>query len=82
MKKWRNIIAASVMAIPLALPASVRAAASDDDEDIKHDARIMGYHQAPVVDKNSTALVWLLFAFMSVVCLAALFKDAKRSHLD
>jgi len=47
-----------------------------------HDARTEGYAQKVQVAKASVALVWLAFLFVSVVSMAAIFKDAKRTHLD
>ena len=80
--KWRTLVASSVMSVVLAMPGAARAA-SDDEEAPKHDARTEGYNPARVqTESNSIALTWLLFIFMSVVALAALFKDAKRTHLD
>jgi hypothetical protein len=57
-------------------------AAFAQDEDIKQDARLEGYTGNVSVPNQSTALMWLLFVFLGVVALAALFKDAKRTHLD
>ena len=48
----------------------------------KHDARLDGYAGNVALPSNSTALIWLLFVFLAVVALAAMFKDAKRTHLD
>ena len=70
------------MSMVLAMSSAARAA-SDDEEPVKHDARTEGYAPARVqTEGNSVALTWLLFIFMSVICLAALFKDARRTHLD
>jgi hypothetical protein len=42
-----------------------------------------GLKASPVqVQKASVALVWLAFLFLSLISMAAIFKDAKRTHLD
>ena len=48
------------------------------------DARLEGYAggRNVTIEGGSTALMWLLFVFLTAVCVVGLFKDAKRSHLD
>ena len=59
------------------------AGAVEEPEIPPNDGRVEGYNQNNVkLDKPSVALVWMAFAALSVVALAALFKDPKRSHLD
>jgi len=77
--KLRNSIAALIVGLVLALPGAVRA---EDNSDITHDARTEGFTPKAQVEKNSVALVWLLFIFLALVSMGVLFKDAKRSHLD
>jgi hypothetical protein len=77
--KWRRSLAALVLSGILAFPSPARAA---DDEEVLHDARTEGYSAKIQVTKASVALVWLAFLFASVVSMAAIFKDAKRTHLD
>ena len=73
--------ATAVLAVLLAVAAPVLVLAQEDE--VKHDARLDGYtNNSVVVSNDSTALIWLLFVFLGVVALAALFKDAKRTHLD
>ena len=52
------------------------------EEEVTVDARLEGYQTPMTVSNQSTALMWLLFVFLGVVALVALFKDAKRTHLD
>jgi hypothetical protein len=63
----------------LSIPSAARAV---DEEEVLHDARTEGYAARVQVQKASTALVWLAFLFLSVISMAAVFKDAKRTHLD
>ena len=80
--KSRSWLSVLVMSVILALPGAARAA-SDDEEAPKHDARTEGYGNTRVqTEGNSVALTWLLFIFAGGLSLAALFKDAKRTHLD
>ena len=76
--KWRRFFAALLISGVLAFPTAARA----DDDEVLHDARTEGYPQKVQVTKASVALVWLAFLFLSVVSMAAIFKDAKRTHLD
>jgi len=62
----------------LAVPAMGLAA---DDEKLP-DARIQNYTKTVSVPEGGTALTWLLLIFLALICLAALFKNAKRTHLD
>ncbi|HEV8291475.1 MAG TPA: hypothetical protein VGP94_06110 [Tepidisphaeraceae bacterium] len=52
-----------------------------DDEKLP-DARIQNFTKVVTIPEGGTALTWLLLIFLSVICLAALFKNAKRTHLD
>jgi len=52
-------------------------------EEIKYyDARLEGYPSGVTLELGSTALTWLLFVFLSVVCIGVMFKNARRTHLD
>jgi hypothetical protein len=52
------------------------------DEDKMPDARIQNFSKPVSLPEGGTALTWLLLIFLTVICLAALFKNAKRTHLD
>ena len=52
------------------------------DEDKLPDARIQNFSKPVSIQEGGTALTWLLLIFLTVICLAALFKNAKRTHLD
>ena len=81
LRTWATRAFALVTALAASIAASSEALAQEDV--VKHDARLDGYTSNTVVVSNdSTALIWLLFVFLGVVALAALFKDAKRTHLD
>ena len=55
--------------------------AQDEEEVI--DARLEGYSDTAVkLESGSTAMTYLLLLVLVVVGLAALFKNAKRTHLD
>lgn len=82
MSKWRKLIAAFTICLGLLLPGTALAASASDEEASPHDARTEGYQPHAQVDSNSTALLWLLLAVMSVVALSVMFKSAKRTHLD
>ena len=81
LKKW---FAAFCLAIAVAAnsPGTALASSSDDEESKVYDARLQGYDKNIQLDSGSTALSWLLLAALGVMCMAVLFKDAKRTHLD
>ena len=78
-----NRLAASLCAATVLL--STTHARADDDE--VPDARTAGYSnansQAPDVSmKSSSAASFAAFAFLAVLCVGFLFKNANRTHLD
>jgi len=77
----------------LARPVPVRA---EDDPD-KRDARLEGFTQVDpdiksdppkymdrtvALEKSGTGGTWVIFVLIVVIAMAALFKNAKRTHLD
>lgn len=70
--------------LALALAAAVLPAASLAQEEApKNDARLEGYEARVQVESgDSTALTWLLLVFLAMVAMGAMFKNAKRTHLD
>jgi hypothetical protein len=80
--KWRKMIAAGVVSGVLTFSGAAQAAAPQSDEDAAtHDARTEGYAGKVQID-GSVAGTWIIFILVTIVSLSALFKDAKRSHLD
>ena len=79
LKRWLTAACLCVAALAAAMAPTVARA---QDDEVKRDARLEGYQGNVSVENQSTALIWLLFVFLGVVALAALFKDAKRTHLD
>jgi hypothetical protein len=78
--KWRKRIALGVVAATLALPGAAHAA-SAPEPDPNHDARTEGF-EGPVQLEGATGMLWLLFLFLSVVSMSALFKDSKRARTE
>lgn len=68
--------------IPLLLPALALAKPTEEDSAFL-EGRFDGY-ATPVrlTDAGTSGLTWMMFIFVSMIALAVLFKDAKRSHLD
>ena len=80
-RRW--LLAACLCVSAIAVVAAAPSPALAQEDEVKMDARLEGYAGTGVsVSNQSTALMWLLFVFLGVVALAALFKDAKRTHLD
>lgn len=52
------------------------------EEAVENDARLDGYENNVAIADDSVALTWILFVFLTMVTLGAVFKNAKRTHLD
>jgi len=70
-----------VIAWMVAVLLSPAMALAADDEKLP-DARIQNFTKPVTIPEGGTALTWLLLIFLTLICLAALFKNAKRTHLD
>ncbi len=66
------------MALCLAAP-SARAA---DDEEKKPNAKYEGYKVPVKGEESSQFLTYGMLVLAAGLCVAVMFKDAKRSHLD
>ena len=75
-----RLISAAFASISWLLGPAVALAASDDEK--LANARLQNYIKPVTVESSSTALTWLLLAVLGVVCIAVVFKSAKRTHLD
>jgi len=74
-RRFFNVIAfASAVLVPLV------AMAADDSK--VYDGRLEGYPRSVTLELGGTALSWMLLVGLGILCLGALFKSAKRSHLD
>jgi len=94
MKQWLAMI---LCAIALAVGPAGTARGADEEEK-KPDARVEGFVKpAPAgsedpsraiesvqvaVKSNSTAMAWIVLMAIAVMCVGAMFKNAKRTHLD
>jgi hypothetical protein len=66
-----------IVAILALAPALVHA-----EEPITTDARLVGYNPNVALEGGSTASMWLLLIGLAIVCMAPLFMNARRTHLD
>lgn len=82
LQSIRKYVAASVLALTLISCAPHSALASNDDEDEHYDARVQGYDPSVELKAWGAGGSWMLLVLMGVVCVAVIFKDARRSHLD
>jgi len=81
--RWpRRALVACLWACTVAATLLAPVAALAQEEEIKRDARLEGYTNNVSVPNDSTALIWLLLIFLGVVALSAMFKNARRTHLD
>ena len=76
--KQRLITLWCVVAAVLCWPALALA----EDEAPRVDAKFEAYGKLVKVEPASATLLWIVFVLLAAVCIAVLFKDAKRSHLD
>lgn len=75
----RKLVVTLACLLPLvAAPAPAVA----QDVDLDYDGRLDGYGQKLMMDGGNRAMTWFGFGVLAVIALLALFKDAKRSHLD
>jgi hypothetical protein len=81
MKVHRLLTLYVSLAVLLA-PVFVLARSTEDEDTVKLEARLEGFSQNVRMKDGSTALTWLMVGFLSVVAIAVLFKNPKRSHLD
>ena len=65
----------------LATPIAALAARPEAEREIV-DGRLEGYASNVTLEGGSTGLTWVVFIILTIICLAGLFKDAKRTHLD
>lgn len=65
----------------LALLGSPLLAMAEDESPVYY-AKLEGYAKDVKVQGGSVTLTYLLLFLLAAVCVAVLFKDAKRSHLD
>lgn len=79
MKNWRKLIAAGVLGITLTFAPAARAV--DNDTDLTHDARTEGFSGKTQIDGN-TSLLWIMFVVLSIISMAALFKDSRRARTE
>lgn len=66
----------------LAVVFSPIMAMAQDEGPAYYDARLEGYPSGVALDLESTGLTWLLWVFLSIVCIGVMFKNARRTHLD
>jgi hypothetical protein len=79
MKRMRDRLLRLVCFVVVLLSPAMAWAA--DDEKLP-DARIQNYTKTVSLPEGGTSLTWLLLIFLAGICLSALFKNAKRTHLD
>jgi predicted dehydrogenase len=79
--KWRKLIASGVLGAMLTFSGVAAQAAGGSEPDPTHDARLEGY-EGPVIIDGSTGLIWMLFIFLSIISMSALFKDSKRARTE
>jgi hypothetical protein len=79
--KHRLIIACGALLAFVANPLVALAASQEPEREVV-DARLEGYTSNVTLEGGSAALTWVLFIVLALLALGALFKDAKRTHLD
>jgi hypothetical protein len=80
MSHMRRKLALFIFLLTVALaPLSAMA---DDAAAKSYDGRLDNYPQTVTLDNSGTALTYFLFVGLGLIGLGALFKNARRSHLD
>lgn len=75
----RRLLLLCVMALLAVAPAAL---ARDDEDQKWPDVKYEGYKVPVKVEESSALLGYIMLVFTVGVCVAVMFKDAKRSHLD
>jgi hypothetical protein len=78
--KWRKWIVGGMLSGVLVFSSAAHAT-STTEADPTHDGRTEGYSQTVQVE-GSTGLLWIMFVFLTVVSMSALFKDSKRASTE
>jgi len=96
-RAWLRVcLAAALCWVALTFAAPGRASAAQVEEDEVPDARLEGFVTKPpanevdqrpqpirvAFEKSGVATTWMLFLVLVVIACGAMFKNAKRSHLD
>jgi hypothetical protein len=76
------VVAICTFLVVYGYPVLAFAAQTADEEGEVRDARLEGYTQKVAMDTGGMGLTWLGFILLAVIGVSALFKSAKRSHLD
>ncbi|HEY1921567.1 MAG TPA: hypothetical protein VGG44_02285 [Tepidisphaeraceae bacterium] len=71
-----------ILVILLTVAVAPLSAMADDAKIQSYDGRLDDYAQPVTLDSNGTALTYFLFAVLGLICLGAMFRNARRSHLD
>lgn len=74
------VVALAVWAGTLSVASPAARASAEDVE--HYDARVQGYSPTVEAKSSSTGGAWMLLATMGAACVAVMFMDAKRTHLD
>jgi len=80
--RFKKSLAATLLALSF-VACNPHQTMARNEEDVEHyDARVQGYDPDMELKSSSTGGAWILLVCLGVVCVAVIFKDAKRSHLD
>ena len=74
------VVTACTFLVVYGYPVLAFAAAEEEVEG--RDARLEGYANKVAMDTGGLGLTWIMFIVLAVIGVSALFKSAKRSHLD
>lgn len=77
----RKLLYPALAAASVVLSPSMALAANNTSGGPDIDVRLVQYPLNVSAD-GSLSLVWLLGIFLMIVCVAGVFKSAKRTHLD
>ena len=76
------VVAVCTFIVVYGHPVLAFAAAAYDEADEVRDARLEGYANKVAMDTGGMGLTWIGFVVLAVIGVSALFKSAKRTHLD
>lgn len=83
--RWISSLLVVLLMFATALPAFAQRGRTQEliDEAEKIDVRHQGYSEGPyLLEEGSYALTYAAAVALTLICVAVMFKNAKRTHLD
>jgi hypothetical protein len=81
-RAWKRFAIALCLSLTLLASTPARSIAREDPDAVHYDARVQGFNPDVELKSGGTGMMWVVMILLGVICVAVIFMDAKRSHLD